>query len=1010
VRQRLSCLAIVACFATADALALPVGAQVVNGAASIAQTGNVLTVTNSNGAIINWQQFNIDAGQTARFVQPSASSSVLNRVLANDPSVIFGNLTSNGKVWLVNPAGIFVGPGARIDVAAFVSSTLNVTNRDFLANRLRFEASPGAGNVVNQGTITTPMGGSVYLVGSNVSNEGIITTPRGETILAAGTKVELIDSATPGVKVEIAGAAGNATNLGEITAEAGRIGIAGVVVRNSGRLNASSVVVEGGRIFLRATKKIDLTDSSRVGADGTAGGNITAITSENGQISGELVARGEISAQGNGQAGSGGFVETSAARLDIDHVAVATRGGEWLLDPNDIMIQAIGPDANVSGDPNFSSTADSSIITTGTIQNALNGGTSVIITTGAGGSNSQPGNITVADAIAKTAGTDATLTLNAHNNINLNAGIGSTAGLLNMVFNANSDATGGGTVNLGTMTLNANGGSISIPGIAFISSGTATLDSATTIGSLNVAGGTLTGAGNITVPTGGAFAWSGGALGGSGLFATQAGVTSTLTGGTKTLSRPWSNAGTATWTVGGCCVGLVVNSTLDNSGVFDIQVNNSFTNITGTGTINNSGTFQKTTVAGTSEVAPSFNNLAGGVVNVNSGTLLFQGGGTDAASATYNVASGATLRFDGGTRTIDSGISGAGSLYIGGGVISFAGTVANTLSAQVANGTVNVDGAGFAPSVIALSAGTLNINQNISAATLTQSSGTLAGTGNLTLTGSGAGKSNWTGGTMGGSGTLYVAAGAELELASGFKVLADTRVIDNAGTINWTGGQLRFSQGTGATRVDNHGLLDIKADIPERDRWLGQSVRLDLGDGQWCVRPDRNPDYRRRHHRHQHHQPWRFAGECGSQWRYAFSECAADRGQSHPRQRFPDQRRHGECHQFVHLERRYAEWCGDRHRQSGCNRQRRRRQPGRRDLGQPGHVQLELRHSLVQQQHPDQRRYLQLACGRHRPAHRWQPGHQQFRHIQFQSGGEYLQRSAVQQPGGGDAQHPGQYS
>ena len=61
-RQRLSCLVIAACFASADAFALPVGAQVVNGTATMVQAGNVLTVTNSNGAIINWQQFNINAG------------------------------------------------------------------------------------------------------------------------------------------------------------------------------------------------------------------------------------------------------------------------------------------------------------------------------------------------------------------------------------------------------------------------------------------------------------------------------------------------------------------------------------------------------------------------------------------------------------------------------------------------------------------------------------------------------------------------------------------------------------------------------------------------------------------------------------------------------------------------------------------------------------------------------------------------------------------------------------
>ncbi|WP_310452564.1 filamentous hemagglutinin N-terminal domain-containing protein, partial [Sulfuritalea sp.] len=863
MRQRLSCLAIAACFATADALALPVGAQVVNGAASIAQTGNVLTVTNSNGAIINWQQFNIDAGQTARFVQPSASSSVLNRVLANDPSVILGNLTSNGRVWLVNPAGIFVGQGARIDAAGFVASTLNVTNADFLANRLKFDNSLGsAGNVVNQGQITTPMGGSVYLIGSNVSNEGIITTPRGETILAAGNTVELIDSATPGVKMEITGAAGNVTNLGEITAEAGRIGIAGMVVRNSGKLNASSVVEEGGRIFLRATKKIELTDTSRVGADGTAGGNITAITSENGQISGELVARGEISAQGDGQAGSGGFVETSAAKLDIDRITVRTRGGEWLLDPNDIMIQASGSDTNVSGNPNFTSTADSSIITTGTIQTALNAGTSVNITTGAGGA--QTGNITVADAIAKTAGTDATLTLNAHNNINLNAGIGSTVGLLSMVFNANSDATGGGTVNFGTMTLNANGGGIGIPGIAFISSGTATLDSATTIGSLNIAGGTLTGAGNIAVATGGSFSWSNGVIAGTGTLTTQTGVVTTLTPGFAQQvalrdSRVWDNYGTVTFTPNsGTLSTFQIDDTLTGGtavfnnkagALFDINASFTDTHIVGVGTFNNEGELRKSlnTSAATTGFTPAFNNLAGGAVNLNSGSLRFDTGGTDAGN--YALANNATLQFHGGPRSISGNIGGAGNVTfskpltatavytltgdynisgattvaldaLGTGNLLFNGTVSNLGSSYAQSGGVTsvsfsgmtagaatgfqnlasiavnsgslvfADSTSFSglTSLTRAGSGTLDLgNNSLSVTALNVSGGTLTGSGAVAV--STGGVFNWSNGAITGSGTLTTQSGVATTLMPGFAqqaALRDSRVWDNYGTVSFT--------------------------------------------------------------------------------------------------------------------------------------------------------------------------------------------------------------------------------
>ena len=273
---RLGVAAVAACFLAAPVLSNPVNPTVVNGTATFNQAGNVLTVTNSNGAIINWDKFSIAAGEKTHFAQTSASSSVLNRVL-NDPSAIYGTLSSNGRVWLINPAGIMVGASGRIDTAAFVASTLNIRNEDFLAGRHLFINDGTGKDVINQGEIRTPAGGSVYLIGNNVTNEGIITTPKGETILAAGATVSLIDSALPGVKVDITGATGNATNLGEITAEAGRIGIAGVIVRNSGTLNASSVVADGGRIFLKASQDAYVDGNGRIVTTGTKGGSVEVL-------------------------------------------------------------------------------------------------------------------------------------------------------------------------------------------------------------------------------------------------------------------------------------------------------------------------------------------------------------------------------------------------------------------------------------------------------------------------------------------------------------------------------------------------------------------------------------------------------------------------------------------------------------------------------------------------------------------------------------------------------------
>jgi filamentous hemagglutinin family protein len=378
-------LVVAACFSSSlYADVLPVNPNVVAGSATFSQTGNVLNITNSNGAVINWQQFNIGAGNTVNFLQSSASSSVLNRVIGPDPSQILGNMGSNGRVLLINTNGIFIGQGAKIDVAGFLASTLNISDANFIAGKYLFDATPGAGSVVNQGSITTTTGGTVYLVASEVRNEGVITTPGGEVLLAAGQSVQLIDTATPGVKIEVTGSTGTVTNLGTILANAGRIGMAGVLVRNSGTLNASSVVNEGGRIFLKASqdayvdgngrivttgtkggqvevlgKSVVVTDNATIDASGSAGGGSVLLGGDahgsNAQIinadtayfgkdaiiradatdsgnGGKVVvwsntatnAYGQIFARGGVNGGDGGFVETSGHTLDVNGIRVNT--------------------------------------------------------------------------------------------------------------------------------------------------------------------------------------------------------------------------------------------------------------------------------------------------------------------------------------------------------------------------------------------------------------------------------------------------------------------------------------------------------------------------------------------------------------------------------------------------------------------------------------------------------------------------------------------------------------
>src|SRR5579863_5351532 len=128
------------------ALANPTGGNVVGGHATITAPNANSTVIDqtTQRAIINWQSFNIGGGQLVQFVQPSSSSVVLNRVIGGGASSIFGDLTANGQVFLINTSGILFGKSAQIDVQGIVASSLDMRNRDFLNGNYVFTQGSGA--------------------------------------------------------------------------------------------------------------------------------------------------------------------------------------------------------------------------------------------------------------------------------------------------------------------------------------------------------------------------------------------------------------------------------------------------------------------------------------------------------------------------------------------------------------------------------------------------------------------------------------------------------------------------------------------------------------------------------------------------------------------------------------------------------------------------------------------------------------------------------------------------
>jgi filamentous hemagglutinin family protein len=289
--RKLILLAVAACMAHGSAWSIPNGGVVVRGGATFDPRGNVLIITNTPGTIIEWPGFNIAPGEIARFVQRGSSSAVLNRITGQDPTQVLGALESNGHVFLVNPNGIVFGAGSRVDVNGLVASTLDITNADFAAGRRVFDAAAGrSGTIRNDGAITTPSGGRVYLIASSIENNGIISSPRGDVMLAAGHHVDLVDSGAPDVQVVVSAPADRAVNLGRILSEGGSIGIYGALVNQRGLVSADSAVRgEDGRIVFRASGETRLEQGSATSARGMDHGGSIQVLGDHVGITGDAL-------------------------------------------------------------------------------------------------------------------------------------------------------------------------------------------------------------------------------------------------------------------------------------------------------------------------------------------------------------------------------------------------------------------------------------------------------------------------------------------------------------------------------------------------------------------------------------------------------------------------------------------------------------------------------------------------------------------------------------------------
>ncbi|MBB5369149.1 MULTISPECIES: YDG domain-containing protein [unclassified Janthinobacterium] len=394
------------------ALAGPTGGNVVAGQATInGAPGSTVINQGSQNAVINWASFNIGQGESVQFKQPNSNAVALNRVLGSDGTSILGNLSANGKVFIVNPNGILFGQGASVNTAGLVASTLDISNNDFMSGKYQFSGN-GTGKVLNQGSISAP-GGYVALLGANVSNEGTIQARLGSVALAAGRAITL----------DVAG-----DGLLNVAINEGAVG---ALVNNGGLIKA-----DGGSVLLSAQAAGDLlktvvnnTGIIEAHTIDTRGGTIKLLGD---MQSGTVNAAGTLDASAP-TGGNGGFIDTSAAHVKLDDglkvTTAAAKGlaGTWLIDPTDYNIAASGGDQ------------------TGAFFSNMLKSSNVQIQSVSGGSGTQ-GNINVNDTISWSANK---LTLTAQNNININTAMrGSGTASLALEYGQSSAAGTGSTYNV----------------------------------------------------------------------------------------------------------------------------------------------------------------------------------------------------------------------------------------------------------------------------------------------------------------------------------------------------------------------------------------------------------------------------------------------------------------------------------------------------------------------------------------------------------------------------------
>src|ERR1700677_3208767 len=207
------------------ALGNPTGGAVTQGSATFTSSGTTFTINQTSAnAFITWNTFNIAAGETVNFSQPTVESVAFNQINDANPSQLLGNLNANGYVILENANGFYVGGQASITAHGLIMTTATPTINFSDGGPWSFSAPPPTAKIVNCGQINITGGGTAYLIAADIVNNGTITAPNGQIGLYDGETVLVSTSPNgQGLSAAVTLPQGSVDNEGKLTASGGSV-------------------------------------------------------------------------------------------------------------------------------------------------------------------------------------------------------------------------------------------------------------------------------------------------------------------------------------------------------------------------------------------------------------------------------------------------------------------------------------------------------------------------------------------------------------------------------------------------------------------------------------------------------------------------------------------------------------------------------------------------------------------------------------------------------------------